>query len=70
MSSRDKTTKPGSAKPSSGKASGVSKKPGVKFDISEEDLGKASGGVSRTAYTMAPAQTCAISSDLTRSGRG
>ena len=68
MSSRDKTTKPGSAKPSSGKASGVSKKPGVKFDISEEDLDKASGGSGLTADpTLA---VCAANSMNIRPGRG
>ena len=59
MASRDKTTKPHSAKPSSGKTSGVSKKPGVKFDISEEDLDKASGSGERgLTGTAEPTLNC------------
>jgi hypothetical protein len=72
MASRDKTTKPHSAKPSSGKTSGVSKKPGVKFDISEEDLDKASGGgaATTTERGLTPNEGIASVVCLTRSGRG
>ena len=71
MASRDKTTKPHSAKPSSGKTSGVSKKPGVKFDISEEDLDKASGGSAGLAETAERGLVQAVTTNcLTRSGQG
>jgi hypothetical protein len=71
MSSRNKTTKPGSAKPSSGKAAGVSKKPGVEFDIGEEDLDKASGGSAGLAETAERGLVQAASTNcLTRSGQG
>jgi hypothetical protein len=67
MSSRDKTTKSDKAKPSSGTASGVSNKRGVEFDISEEDLDKASGSSGMTADTTVA--VCVNSLNI-RPGRG